>query len=149
MTTETAPAIGSASVDDFDFWLGDWDANVGDGKTGTNSLRRILDDKVIEEDFRSADLQGRSWSVFLPLRKTWVQTWVDDKATYLLFTGGREPDGRRILSQRLPLGGTGPHRMVFDKITADAFEWEWQLSDDGGTTWKLLRHIDYRRRPPA
>ena len=87
MTTETAPAIGSASVDDFDFWLGDWD--------------------------------------------------------------GREPDGRRILSQRLPLGGTGPHRMVFDKITADAFEWEWQLSDDGSTTWKLLRHIDYRRRPPA
>ena len=148
MSAET-PAIGIASPDDFDFWLGEWDADVGSGKRGTNTLRRVLGGNVIEEDFRSEDLQGRSWSVFIPLRKMWVQTWVDDKGSYLLFTGGREPDGRRVLSQRLPLGGTGPHRMVFDKITPDAFEWEWQRTEDSGATWKLLWHIDYRRRAPA
>lgn len=148
MTADTL-TVGIAGPDDFDFWLGEWDADVGNGKSGTNTLRRVLGDAVIEEDFRSADLNGRSWSVFIPLRKVWVQTWVDDKSSYLLFTGGREPDGRRILSQRLPLGGAGPHRMVFDKITPQAFEWEWQRSDDRGDTWKLLWHIDYRRRGPA
>jgi hypothetical protein len=39
--------------------------------------------------------------------------------------------------------------MVFDRITPHAFEWEWQRSDDRGETWKLLWHIDYRRRAPA
>ncbi len=142
-----APAAGAATAHDFDFWLGEWDAKDSDGKTATNSLRRILADTVIEEDFRSADLEGRSWSVFIPLRKMWVQTWVDNKASYLLFTGGREADGWRILRQHLPQGGAGTHRMIFDKITTDAFEWEWQRTDDGGATWTVLWHIDYRRRP--
>lgn len=137
---------GAAAPDDFDFWVGHWDASFEEGKRGTNQLTWTLGGKVLEEDFHSADLNGRSWSMYLPTRKIWVQTWVDDKGSYLLFVGGRQSDGTRVFSQRLPLGGEGDHRMVFSKISADSFDWDWQRTPDGGATWELLWHIDYRRR---
>src|SRR5688572_33436216 len=53
--------------DALDFWLGDWSVSWPNG-TGTNSIRRILNGRVIEEVFESHDadgsvLLGRSLSV--------------------------------------------------------------------------------------
>ncbi len=35
--------------DALDFWLGTWDVTWAGGGHGTNTIRRILDDRVIEE----------------------------------------------------------------------------------------------------
>jgi hypothetical protein len=37
-------------------------------------------------------------------------------------------------------------RMVWYDIEADRFLWNWERSDDGGQTWRVLWKIDYTRR---
>jgi len=64
-----------------DFWLGTWSLSWADGGEGTNTIRRILDDRVIEESFEGRDgsgpLLGRSLSVVDSSDGRWRQTWVD------------------------------------------------------------------------
>jgi len=66
--------------DALDFWIGDWTVSWPDG-TGTNQIRRILDDRVVEEVFEchaeDGALYGRSLSVLDTADGLWKQTWVD------------------------------------------------------------------------
>ena len=42
----------------FDFWLGEWDVTWGEDGRATNHVLRIMDDKVIQENFSAPDLKG-------------------------------------------------------------------------------------------
>ncbi len=53
----------------FDFWLGDWNCTWGEDGKGTNRVLRIMDGKVIQENFSAPDLQGMSVSVYDSERK--------------------------------------------------------------------------------
>lgn len=130
----------------FDFWLGDWDVRWGEDGKGTNRIERILDGKVIQENFAAPDLIGMSVSVYDPERKLWCQTWVDNNGSYLDFTGGFA-DGKMILSRdAIVRGETCKQRMVWFEIRADKFEWNWERSDDGGQTWRVMWNIHYTRK---
>jgi hypothetical protein len=135
------PSHGGASG--FDFWLGEWDCTFAGG-TAVNRITRILGERVIHEDFRSAELNGQSVSVFNEERQLWLQTWVDDQNGYLLFTGRREPD-RMILLGRRPDGVPNGMRMIWDDITTDAFSWDYQKQSGDGA-WSSQWKIAYRRR---
>jgi hypothetical protein len=129
-----------------DFWLGDWTVSWPDG-TGTNSIRRILDDRVIEEIFESHGtdggvLLGRSLSVPGSADGVWRQTWVDSSGGYLDFVGV-DVDGRISFQRTGPRGGL--QRMVWLDVTTDSLRWEWQRSADGGVTWTVMWALDYRR----
>src|SRR6476646_869400 len=100
-----------------EFWVGEWDLtwpgnNPGETVHGTNSIRRILDGCIVEENFSGGDamhLRGQSVSVFGAGK--WKQTWVDNEGGYLDFVGelkggqmilAREatrPDGTRTLQR--------------------------------------------------
>src|SRR5260221_13049382 len=71
----------------FDFWLGEWDVIWGADGKGSNHVLRIMDDKIIQENFTAPDLKGMSVSTYDPERKLWCQTWVDNTGNYLDFTG--------------------------------------------------------------
>jgi len=47
----------------FDFWLGEWDCTWGDDGKATNHIQRIMDNKVIQENFTNPALRGMSLSV--------------------------------------------------------------------------------------
>jgi len=139
--------VSSLGDDALDFWLGDWSVSWAEG-AGTNSIRRILDGKVIEEAFecRDADgsvLLGRSVSVRDRADGTWRQTWVDSSGAYLDLVGV-ESEGR-ISFGRTTAEGTR-QRMVWLDVTADTLRWEWQRSEDGGGTWTVVWPLDYRRQ---
>ena len=139
----TPQALGS---DALDFWIGTWTVNWATGH-GTNTIRRVLDDTVIEEEFASQDddgstLLGRSLSVLDTADGQWKQTWVDSSGAYLDLVGV-EVDGR-ISFQRTGPGG-GIQRMVWLDVTAAGFRWEWQRSTDGGASWEVLWPLTYRR----
>jgi hypothetical protein len=142
----TADALGD---DALDFWLGTWAVSWAGGGHGTNSIRRMLDDRVIEESFDGSDesssLKGRSLSVRDAADGRWRQTWVDSTGAYLDFLGV-EVD-HRISFQREAKAGAGTvlQRMVWLDVTADAFRWQWQRSADGGSSWDVVWEIDYRR----
>jgi hypothetical protein len=136
-----------AGPDALDFWLGDWDC-VWDGGRGENHVTRELDGHVIVERFASLEPErwtGTSWSVH-DERRGWRQTWVDSTGNYWAFHGDARPEGFAFAVSDLEDGREVAKRMVFSGITADAFAWRWERSEDGGETWQELWSIAYRRR---
>ncbi len=59
----------------FDFWPGEWYGTRGKDGKGTNNIERILDGKIIQENFEAPDMQGMSVSAYDPERKLWCQAW--------------------------------------------------------------------------
>ena len=130
---------------EFDFWLGEWDVHWGEDGCGTNRIERILDGKVIQENFAAPDLIGTSVSCFDFERQLWCQTWVDNSGSYLDFTG-RFENGKMVLERyALVKGQVYKQRMVWYEIEADKFEWNWERSDDG-EKWRVLWNIHYTRK---
>ncbi len=74
-----------------DFWVGEWDLTwpgnkAGEVQHGTNSIRRVLDGCVVEENFSGEGdmhLRGKSISIFDTRAGKWKQTWVDNEGGYL------------------------------------------------------------------
>ena len=129
----------------FDFWLGKWDCTWGENGTGTNHVMRIMNGKIIQENFSAPDLTGMSVSSFDSERNLWCQTWVDSNGTHLDFTG-KFNDGKMILAPDAVVKGEAcKQRMVWHHIQEDQFDWNWERSDDGGATWRVLWQIKYKR----
>ena len=135
-----------------DFWVGDWELSYKSGDQVGRSRNRVtkaLDGCAIVEEFTGTPgtpLVGRSYSTFDRASKQWKQTWVDNTASYLDFTGGLLPDGRMHFAREAgPAGKRFRQRMVWQDVQADSLKWLWQRSDDEGATWKTTWEIDYRR----
>ena len=130
----------------FHFWLGEWNVTWGEDGRGTNHIERILDGKIIQENFTAPDLHGMSVSSFDPERGLWCQTWVDNNGTYLDFTGKFE-DAKMILSRDAIIKGQAcKQRMVWYDIRENQLEWNWERSDDNGKSWRVLWQIHYTRK---
>ena len=79
-------------------------------------------------------------------RGRWCQTWVDNSGSYLDFTGTFE-DGKMILSRDAIVRGEAcKQRMVWYNIEASQLDWNWERSDDGGITWRVLWQIHYQKK---
>lgn len=138
---------------DMDFWIGNWkcagDSYDAAGKASkteaTNKIAKILDGKVVEENFKMGTFVGRSYSTYDPTAKLWRQTWVDNQGSYIALTG-KFADGKMILQTiPNPLQPKVFSRMVFENIKKESFDWNWQSSTDEGKTWKLNWHLHYTR----
>ena len=140
-------------TDLFDFWVGDWDISWTGGR-GRNQITRILDGKVIEENFVAEKgtngqppLKGRSLSVYSTATKTWQQTWVDNQGGFIVLSAATDGD-KRLFQTAVRKNGARDvtDRMVFHKIQKNSFTWDWEHSTDGGKTWQLGWQILYKRR---
>jgi hypothetical protein len=157
LATLILPAHATAPAELFDFWVGDWqvtwkNANGSPGQ-GRNRVRKILDGKVIEEDFAgdpavTPRLLGRSLSV-LDAGGVWRQAWADNQGGFFALTGSAEGESRYFSTGFRPVGEQlQGKRMRFYDIQADSFSWDWEGSNDGGKTWTLLWRLHYQRARP-
>jgi hypothetical protein len=153
----TAPLHGqSLTAQDsslFDFWIGEWNLTWtgAEGKIGkgTNRISKILDGKVIQENFSDAEgnFKGISISVYNPTKKTWHQAWADNQGGYFDFEGQVEGEKRIFRTQMKELNGEKIiQRMVFYNIHPKSLTWDWEISRDGGATWQLQWRINYMKR---
>lgn len=139
----------------FDFWVGRWDASwdEGEGKLGkgTNTITKVLDGTVVQEDFVITDglqkgFKGMSLSVLGANSKQWHQAWADNQGGFYNLIGERNADVRVFKTPPRTVGGKEiVQRMVFKDVKTDSFTWDWEKSEDGGKTWKLEWRIDYKR----
>ena len=156
LLTMVCTQVQAQNGDEFDFWVGKWDLSwdLGEGKVGkgVNLIEKTLDGKVIQENFEATDsgpmtgFKGTSISVFNPTTKMWHQAWADNQGGYFNFIG--EIDDTRRIFKTKPVENNGKTlvmRMVFYDITADAFTWDWERSEDGGENWTLAWRINYTR----
>lgn len=147
MSEQTKPCR-APEARQFDFWLGEWDLTWGEDGRGHNSVRTRWDGCVIEENFDGApsmDFKGMSVSTYHPQTKQWQQTWVDSQGGYIHLTGGFADGRMTLVNQPLTSDGSVLFRMVFYNIQPDSFDWDWDRSEDGGTTWETRWRIHYRR----
>lgn len=141
----------------YDFWVGkwevSWDEGEGEGKkgSGTNHVVKILDGKVIQENFLvtsgvNKGYLGTSLSVFNPATDQWHQGYADNQGSYFNFIGEKMDD--KYVFKTIPVVKDGNEiiqRMVFHDITPGALTWDWESTQDGGKTWKLNWRVNYKR----
>lgn len=145
------PPTPSADPSDFDFWVGEWDLSWPDDGHGRNVISRVLDGRVVLEQFDGrpgTEMRGMSVSSISPETGLWHQTWVDSEGGYLDFRGGMR-GGEMVLERTATRdGATIRQRMVWSVIGPDALDWRWQRSTDDGATWETAWPISYRRTSP-
>lgn len=131
-----------------DFWVGEWTA-TWDGGSGSNTVTRELDGRVVVERFEAAGgepFSGMSLSVPDVATGRWRQTWVDSSGSYWTFVGGPQADGSFVFETPERVDAEQAFkRMAFFDIRADAFDWRWEFSMDG-ENWEQRWAIRYRRR---
>ena len=148
------PTHAASPAELFDFWVGDWNltwtnANGSPGQA-RNRVGKILDGKVIEENFEgdaatAPRLLGRSLSV-LDSGGHWRQAWADNQGGFFALTGGSDGETRFFATDFKPVGDQlKGQRMRFYDIKPDSFDWDWEGSSDGGKTWTLIWRLHYQR----
>lgn len=147
-TTSVKPCAAPES-DQFDFWLGTWDAVYNDSIHATNEITKDLDGCVIHEHFKDpfSKLNGNSWSVYNTKTQKWQQTWVDNQGGYIVLTGDFK-DGKMTLFTEPTTGPKGnkvQYRMLYQNITGKSFDWSWDSTRDEGKTWQVNWAIRYKR----
>lgn len=137
-----SPCAG-AEHHQFDFWIGDWDVFTPDGQlAGRNQVVPFANGCGIAEQWTGAGGgTGRSLNTYDPADKKWHQYWIGADGTILQlagsFTGNAmtlEGSGNRI---RWTPNGDGTVRQV------------WDVSRDGGKTWRSAFDGKYVRSRPS
>jgi hypothetical protein len=150
---QNAPC-SSPKASEFDFWVGDWELTWGDTLHGKNRIEKMFGNCTIHENFEDpkTGFLGQSWSVYNSNYNQWQQTWVDNNGGYIVLTGGMAGDtmvlitAERTVPERISLTRKMQNRMLYYNIKNDSFDWDWQVSTDGGITWKSNWKIHYDRR---
>jgi hypothetical protein len=146
-----AKPCSSPECAQFDFWLGDWVITYGDTVHATNSITRELDGCVTHEHFKDAPYKsylGESWSMYNPKLKKWQQTWVDNSGAYIALTGEFKNGEMLLFTEPYtkPDGKTAQNRMRYHNIKPNSFNWEWDITTDGGKTWVNNWSLQYDRK---
>jgi len=139
---------------DFDFWIGDWDTVMGvppnwEKKEGTDSVRYLLDNTLIEEVFskklgEKVNFQ-RGYLTYLWREKRWKHTIYDAKWGEYTFYGNKEGDNMVLYSDSKSTR-PGLRRETFYNIKENEFSYLWEGSKDGGKTWIEIWKVKYTRK---
>ncbi|HKI04525.1 MAG TPA: DUF1579 family protein [Thermoanaerobaculia bacterium] len=143
------PACSGPEYRQFDFWIGDWDVKLPNGKVaGTNSIKSILGGCALQESWQgSGNINGHSFNIYDATAKSWHQTWVDNAGSLLNLNGGIQ-DGKMVLSgdSKDEKGTTVTNRITWTRIDADHVRQLWESSSDGGKTWEIAFDGMYTRK---
>jgi hypothetical protein len=132
MNGNARPCTLAPEFRQFDYWLGEWDVEIGGQKLAQSSIQLILNDCVIFENYTdSRGYAGKSFSLYDATSKKWEQHYVDTAGGVQTMTGGIE-DGRMVFYWKTP---QGLQRMSYTKEGADRVRQTIDVSADDGKTW--------------
>ena len=148
-TPAPVPPCSAPEHRQFDFWLGDWRVTDAAGElAGHNTVDRILGGCVVRERWQgAAGSHGTSYNIYDAARGRWHQTWVDDRGLLLQLDGGLE-DGDMVLRGHRPRrdgGGTALHEVRWTPLADGRVRQRWQVSTDGGASWREVFDGYYSR----
>src|SRR5215475_13918500 len=101
MRPQAKPCGAKPEYRQFDFWIGEWDVEAGGKPAGTNSVRLILGDCVIFENWKGAGgMTGKSFNIYNAAIGKWQQTWVDSSGNALEFYGEFKDGAMRLVGEK-------------------------------------------------
>jgi hypothetical protein len=142
------PACASPQHHQFDFWIGDWEVTLPNGKhAGTNKIEPILTGCVLRESWSGAGgMHGTSYNIYDATSHRWHQTWVDDGGNLLELNGALE-DGKMVLTGgQKDTSGTTLQRITWTPAANGDVRQLWEASSDGGKSWAVQFDGLYRKK---
>ena len=135
----------------FDFWVGEWEVfhATADTLVGRNTIKRILNGCVIEENWKGATgFEGKSFNTYNAADSTWRQVWVDVSGATYHFKG-RYAD--KVMQMYGETTGSNGQTAYFDMSytfdpTANTVRQVWKLSQDNKASWATIFDGIYRRK---
>jgi hypothetical protein len=170
MTPESVAAYVKGvptQTSEFDFLIGEWDAQATRyAPDGSVLLRHRAEwrarpmhgGRILLDDYVAYLPDGTAIGSFATLRtfseetNQWEMTFLVAHQRQLVgsFVGQRVGDEMHLRAVGHDLEGKAVSaRVRFFAITADSFEWEQELSIDGGATWSLDVSITAKRKSKA
>lgn len=142
------PCAAGPEFRQFDYWLGEWDVEIGGQKAARSSVQLILNDCVIFENYATLNnaYSGKSFSLWDAAAKKWEQRYVDSGGALHQWTGNLDGDTMRFYWERLQGGKKVLGRMSYLREGPDRVRQVLEDSTDGGKTWTQTFDGLYTRR---
>jgi hypothetical protein len=148
-----APAPGTAfcagaPFDEFDFWVGEWEVEVGAPGRGRSVVTNQLSGCLVEESFQTADgYESVTWVSYDALESRWFRYSIDSEGQRLELSGVAQGDAIVLTGEdRLRTGQTGLVRATWERRGPNLVRQLFETSLDGGASWKVdLRTIYHRK----
>lgn len=149
MTAETAKAQGASApaypcqeqgkFAEFDFWVGDWEVHVANGKlAGHNRIESMQKGCALLENWTSAN-GGKGMSVNYLDKTTdeWVQIWNSEGGSQINIRGGLTDEGMLLVGtiDYVANGTTAPFRGLWTLLPDGRVRQFFEQSNDDGETW--------------
>jgi len=142
---QPVPTCDDAVHHQLDFWLGDWDVFTPDGKpAGRSHIASFANGCGIEEQWTGAGGgSGRSLNTYDASDHKWHQFWVGAGGSVLQLAGGFADN---VMTLENP-----SNRIRFTHNADGTVRQTWDISADGGKTWKTTFDGKYVRShaPPG
>jgi len=135
------PCLEAPEFAQFDFWLGNWDVHLEDGrKAGINTIEKEQGGCVLVERWTSSGGgTGMSLNYFEPENRQWVQIWVGADGSLIDIRGGLQDDGSMQLDgfiQNVGQEGRNAFRGRWTLLADGRVTQHFEESTDDGKTWK-------------
>ena len=140
----------AAGYRDLDFWIGEWDVRAEHGPViGQSTVRADLSGCLIEEQLDGVHgYRMRSFVSFGRGAARWFRTSIDTDGRRVQASGPRVANAVSVSGVRSRPGANDPlvRIVIRPGATASEVRQTWEVSRDGGTTWKLEMELVYTRR---
>ena len=138
------PACQSAEHRQFDFWLGEWEVFLPNGKkAGDSRIEAIAAGCALLENWSgNGGFSGKSLNSYDSEDKRWHQSWVDSSGSRLELAGSYA-DKRMVLSSG---SGAAMQRIAWSLNDDGSVRQLWESSSDEGKTWTVQFDGRYVRR---
>jgi hypothetical protein len=150
MTAAAFPCEHDPAFSAFDFWVGDWDVRLADGRpAGRNRISREEHGCVLVEHWDSASGgTGMSINYLDEAAGEWVQVWNDASGSQISIRGGLTDEGMRLVGtiHYVANDTTFPFRGLWTPLEDGRVRQYFEQSGDGGETWQPWFEGFYSRR---
>ncbi|HNP37714.1 MAG TPA: hypothetical protein PKK10_17870 [Woeseiaceae bacterium] len=149
-TVAAFPCENNARFAEFDFWVGDWDVHVANGKlAGQNSISRQQHGCVLVENWTSVSGgTGMSINYLDSTNGQWVQVWNDASGSQINIRGGMTPGGMLLTGtiHYIAKNQTMPFRGLWTQLPDGRVRQFFEQSTDEGASWSPWFEGFYTRR---
>ena len=135
-------------MDEFDFWVGEWEVYAGDKLAGLNRIEKLNDGAVIVENWTgTSGATGTSLNFYNPAVKKWRQTYVANDRAIWEMTGEYRDGAMRFEGEVTDADrGIKQTRVTFFDLGPDRLRHTEDNSSDRGQTWANVWDAIYVRK---
>jgi tetratricopeptide (TPR) repeat protein len=144
------PCKYSPEARQFDFWVGEWDVQVGGQTVGTNVIERLEEGCLIMENWTgNTGGSGKSMNFYNPLTKRWRQTYMSNNQVIWEMSGEYKDGAMQFEGEMITASGPVKVRVKLYGMGPDKIHHTQDNLGSDGKTWTRVWDSVYVRKKAA